>query len=99
MRQLYRLGNEPGVFVDVTKPVPNDNTLSVALGGSEVTNYSVDTLTGIITFTTAIATTTNVRVKGMYHIPVRFDTDAFEPSEDELGFWTWPDIPLLEVRV
>lgn len=99
MRQNYLWSTGNNLILLVKKPFMNDNTLVVTLGGTEVTDYTVDTTTGILTFGSAIATTTTVRVTGGYHIPVRFDTDYFEPEQIDVGVWTWPSVPLVEVRI
>jgi uncharacterized protein (TIGR02217 family) len=78
----------------------------VTVGGNTVTetpdvdgqSYYLDYNTGIITFAIAPEDGDNIIIgSAEFHVPVRFDTDALEVTQE---FWetsTWPHIPLIEV--
>ncbi len=61
----------------------------------QVSGWSVDTATGIIT--TAITGTLTVDYE--FDVPVRFDTDELALSMDSYNAGSWSNIPLIEVRV
>lgn len=80
----------------------------VTVGGVVVTQtpdpttgqaWSVDNNTGLITFVNAPALNAAIIIgAGEFHVPVRFDTDHLDVSQD---FWetsSWPNIALVEVR-
>uniref|UniRef100_A0AB74UMN3 DUF2460 domain-containing protein n=1 Tax=Caulobacter phage BL57 TaxID=3348355 RepID=A0AB74UMN3_9VIRU len=63
------------------------------------TNYEVDYATGLMTFVTAPPADAPVTIGyGEFHVPVRFDTDFMDVTQE---FWmreTWPNIPIIEIR-
>lgn len=61
----------------------------------QVSGWSVDTTTGIIT--TALTGTLTVDYE--FDVPVRFDTDELALSMDSYNAGSWSNIPLIEVRV
>jgi len=61
----------------------------------QVSGWSVDTTTGIIT--TALTGTLTVDYE--FDVPVRFDTDELALSMDSYNAGSWNNIPLIEVRV
>ena len=85
----------------ITKPVAG--TVRVALGMVEqMSGWTLDTTTGVITFTTAPANGVIVRAGFEFDVPVRFDSDMLDVTLDvtldfeRLGSIT--AIPLLEIR-
>lgn len=60
---------------------------------------SVDTTTGVVTFTVAPAGGQVVTATFQFDVPVRFDTDKLSASLDAYGIHSWLDIPIVEVRV
>ena len=83
----------------ITKPVVN--TLTVYLDSVEESgsNYSVNTITGLITFATAPGDGVEITADFEFDVPVRFDTDRLSAKLDTYGSYSWNDIPLIEVRV
>lgn len=61
----------------------------------QVSGWSVDTATGIIT----TAHTGTLTVDYEFDVPVRFDTDELALSMDSYNAGSWSNIPLIEVRV
>ncbi len=81
----------------ITKPVAG--TVLVALDGiAQASGWSVDTTTGIVTFTTAPATGTAITAGFEFDVPVRFDTDRLDVTHDLERLGSITSIPLIEVR-
>jgi uncharacterized protein (TIGR02217 family) len=82
----------------IAAPVPG--TVSVAVNGTGTTQYSVDNLTGIVTFNAgSIPPVAAVVTAGFaFDVPVRFDTDAIAINLSRFEAGEIPDIPLVEVR-
>jgi len=81
----------------ITKPV--SGTIMVAIGGvAQATGWSVDTTTGIVTFTTAAANGATITVGFEFDGPVRFDTDQLDVTHDIERLGSITSIPLIEVR-
>ncbi|SLN59874.1 DUF2460 domain-containing protein [Pseudooctadecabacter jejudonensis] len=84
----------------VVKPV--QGTVLVAVGGEvmvEGVDYSVDHLTGVVTFDHPPDLQGEVTAGYEYDVPVRFDTDAIVTSMATFQAGEVPDIPVVEVRV
>lgn len=83
---------------DVKKPVAG--TVRVGVNGSELTTgWSVDTTTGIVTFTNAPTNGHSVTAGFEFDVPVRFDTDFLEIDYSNFDAGSIPDIPIIEVRL
>ena len=81
----------------ITKPVTA--TVKIAVGGVEQTSgWSVNTTTGIVTFTTAPANLAEIRAGFEFDVPVRFDSDDMQLSHASWQNGTL-SIPLIEVRL
>ena len=81
----------------VTKPVAG--TVRVALGMIEqLSGWTLDTATGVITFTTAPAGGVIVRAGFEFDVPVRFDSDTLDVTLDFERLGSITAIPLLEIR-
>ena len=81
----------------ITKPVAG--TVHVALGMVEqLSGWTVDTTTGVVTFTTAPATGVIVRAGFEFDVPVRFDSDTLDVTLDFERLGSITAIPLLEIR-
>jgi uncharacterized protein (TIGR02217 family) len=81
----------------ITKPVTG--TVRVALGMVEqMSGWTVDTTTGVVTFTTAPANGVIVRAGFEFDVPVRFDSDTLDVTLDFERLGSITAIPLLEIR-
>ena len=81
----------------VTKPV--DGTVKIYLDGAEQTSgWSVDTTTGIVTFTVAPANAIAVTADFEFDVPARFDTDQMEITIETYDLARWAQIPIIEIR-
>ena len=81
----------------LTKPVAG--TVRVALGMVEqISGWTLDATTGVITFTTAPAGGVIVRAGFEFDVPVRFDSDTLDVTLDFERLGSITSIPLLEIR-
>lgn len=87
----------------ITKPVPGSVVLSVN-GAAVASGWSVDHLTGLVTFLSPPAAGAAIRAGFAFDVPVRFDTqrlavqmDYFSEAEGH-GVGSVPSVPLIEVR-
>lgn len=81
----------------IAKPV--SGSVVVALNGApQASGLSVDTTTGVITFTTAPGSGVPITAGFEFDVPVRFDTDALDVTLDLERLGSITSIPLLEIR-
>lgn len=81
----------------ITKPV--SGAVQVYLNSVlQVSGWSVNATTGVITFTSAPGNGVVVSADFEFDVPVRFDTDRLAASLDAYGVHSWNDISLVEVR-
>ena len=81
----------------ITKPVAG--TVRVALGGTEqLSGWSVDTSTGVVTFGSAPGADVPVTAGFAFDVPVRFDGDRLDVTLDLERLGSIASIPLLEIR-
>jgi uncharacterized protein (TIGR02217 family) len=82
----------------ITKPVLG--TAVPYLGGNKQTSgWSINTATGVLTFTVAPAQGVAVTADFEFDVPVRFDTDSMAVSIEQFDLHQWSDIPVIEIRV
>jgi len=83
----------------ISKPVAD--TVSISLEGvlqTEITDYTVDLITGTITFVQAPATGAVVAAGFEFDVPVRFDTDNIEINLEAFNAGQIPDIAIIEIK-
>ena len=96
LAKRYTSGGQTWVRT-IAKPVAG--TVHVALGVVEqMSGWTVDTATGVITFTTAPAGGVIVRAGFEFDVPVRFDSDTLDVTLDFERLGSITAIPLLELR-
>jgi uncharacterized protein (TIGR02217 family) len=82
----------------IDKPVAG--SVRVAHDGIEqTTGWSVDTTSGIVSFTVAPATGVVITAGFDFDVPARFDTDEMQARWDTVNTRSWPAIPIVELRV
>ncbi len=82
----------------INKPV--SGTVKIYLDNVlQTSGVSINTQTGVLTFTAAPADGVEITADFEFDVPVRFDTDRLLASIDQYGVHSWNDIPLIEVRV
>jgi uncharacterized protein (TIGR02217 family) len=92
----YASGSQTWVRT-ITKPVAG--SVAVALNGTtQASGWSVDTTTGVITFTTAPGSGVPITAGFEFDVPVRFDTDVLDVTLDLERLGSITSIPLLEIR-
>ena len=85
----------------IAKPVPG--SIRVAVGETEVdeeAHFSVDTVTGVLTFLPGQIPLPGAAVSAgfLFDVPVRFDTDYLEVDLSAFAAGAIPKIPLVEIR-
>jgi uncharacterized protein (TIGR02217 family) len=81
----------------ITKPVAG--TVKVYLDAMEqLSGWSVDTTTGLVTFGTAPALGVQVTADLEFDVPVRFDTDHMAVTIESYRLHAWQQIPIVELR-
>ena len=81
----------------ITKPVAG--SVRVALGGVEqASGWSVDTTTGLVTFTAPPEAGVAVTAGFEFDVPVRFDSDTLDVTLDIERLGSITSIPLVELR-
>lgn len=80
------------------KPIykPISGSVTIKLNGTLTTAFTVNTTTGIITFTSAPGVGVAITATFEFELPVRFDTDWFAASRVDPDIYSWPSIPLAE---
>lgn len=63
------------------------------------TDYTIDTATGIVTFTSAPLSSETPKADAMFDVPARFDTDDLARSLDDFNLSTWRNVKIVEIRV
>jgi uncharacterized protein (TIGR02217 family) len=81
----------------ITKPVAG--TVKVYLDGVvQLSGWSVDTTTGLVTFGTGPALGVEVTADFEFDVPVRFDTDHMAVTIESYRLHNWQQIPIVELR-
>ena len=81
----------------ITKPVTG--TMKVYLDGVEqLSGWSVDTTTGLVTFSAPPAVGVEVTADFEFDVPVRFDTDHMAVTIETYRLHAWQQIPIVELR-
>lgn len=94
--KVYRSGSQSWTRT-ITKPL--DGTVLAAIDGVEqASGWTVDTSTGLISFTMAPASGATITAGFEFDVPVRFDTDTLDVTLDLERLGSITSIPLLEIR-
>jgi uncharacterized protein (TIGR02217 family) len=81
----------------IGKPVAG--TVKVYLDGAEqLSGWSIDTTTGIVTFGTPPTLGVEVTADFEFDVPVRFDTDHMAVTIESYRLHGWQQIPIVELR-
>jgi len=94
-----------GAFAPYTRPIakPVAGSVHVAVNGVEAAagpDFSVDTTTGIVTFSGGHIPPADAAVTAgfLFDVPVRFDTDFLEVDHAAFAAGAIPKIPLIEIK-
>ena len=81
----------------INKPV--SGTVRIAFDGTEQTSgWSVDTTTGIVTFTSAPASGVQITAGFEFDVPCRFDTDILDTRIESYQLGS-AQVPIVEIRI
>lgn len=81
----------------IRKPVSGTITVYVN-GTAQTSGVSVDTTTGVCTFTSPPVNAATITADFEFDVPVRFNTDRLSATLDQYGSHSWNEIPLIEIR-
>lgn len=82
----------------IAKPVAGTVVVAIA-GVPQASGWSVDTTTGMVTFTTAPPSGTVITAGFEFDVPVRFDTDQLTINMSHFQAGMIQSIPVVEIRV
>jgi uncharacterized protein (TIGR02217 family) len=81
----------------VTKPVAG--TVKIYRDGiEEISGWSVDTMTGLVTFGTPPVLGVEITADFEFDVPVRFGTDHMAVTIESCRLHAWQQIPIVELR-
>jgi uncharacterized protein (TIGR02217 family) len=83
----------------INKPVAGTVRLSVAGVEKPATAFTVNTATGLVTFTTAPSAGAAITAGFEFDVPVRFDTDSLAINLASFRAGDIPSIPMVEIRI
>jgi uncharacterized protein (TIGR02217 family) len=82
----------------ITKIIPASIT-TVTVGGTPTTAYTLDVLTGLITFTSAPAASAPIVINEVqFYVHCRFETDYMDIQLNNFEAETWQDIYIVEIK-
>jgi uncharacterized protein (TIGR02217 family) len=97
LRKAYTSGSST-YYRSISKPV--SGTTVIALNGvSSVSGWTVDTTTGIVTFSVAPSNGVIVTAGFEFDVPVRFDTDEMNTALSAYTTGNLDELSLIEIRV
>lgn len=96
LRRVYPDPVNPAVK-PIRKPVAGTVAAYVD-GAAPVNGFSVDSTTGVITFTDPPADGAVITADFEHDWPVRFDVDVQQVTFESIAARSWPNIPLVEDR-
>lgn len=99
--QLVKVYTDSGGSFTRTINKPVAGTLVLYDNGFLTTDWSVNTATGLVTLGNTLSATTGRAITGncQFDVPVRFDVDKMRVSMQDIENLSWPDIPVVEIRV
>jgi uncharacterized protein (TIGR02217 family) len=77
---------------------PIEGTVAVAVNGIPTTAFTLNAVTGVITFNSAPAIGAAITASFEFDVPVRFDVDSITVNLSHFQAGDIPEIPLVEVR-
>jgi uncharacterized protein (TIGR02217 family) len=102
VRTTFELVKKYGTTYAYIRPIkkPVAGTVKIALAGvNQTSGWSVNTTTGVVTFSSPPASGVSVTAGFEFDVPVRFDTDEISVDLTHFNAGEIPDIPIIEVRL
>jgi uncharacterized protein (TIGR02217 family) len=98
LTRTYAAGGRTWVR-NITKPATDLGTFQIYVAGvlQPASAYTVDTTTGIVTFTVAPANLAALEWSGVFDTPVRFDADEMDVTDDLEDVKSW-SLSVIETR-
>ena len=95
LRRQYTSG-----LVTYNRPInkPVSGTVRMFLDGIETAGFTVNTTTGVVSFSPAPGNGVVITANFEFDVPVRFDTDQLNIALDLFDVGSIPDIPVVELR-
>lgn len=100
MTKSYTIGTQV-ILRLIAKPIVSP-AIQIYVNGvlqTVTVNYTIDTTTGLVTFTSAPGSGQTLTWTGQFDVPVRFGADILEYALDEGGLYDVQSIPLIEIRI
>lgn len=99
VKRAFALCKAYGAVVrPITKPVAGSVRISVN-GVERMSGFSVDTTTGVVTFSAAPAAGAMIRAGFLFDTPVRFDADQIDLTLESFDAGRVGAVSLIEIRV
>lgn len=95
----YRYTDDGNFYFDKTIYKPVASTIRAYVDGVEDTGISVDSTTGIVTFSSPPAYSSWLTWQGDFDLPVRFDVDNLEGVVTNVNVISYPSIPIVEIKI
>ena len=97
--QLIKTYSSGGVEIDRTITKPVTGTLTIYFDDVEqVSGWTVDTTTGIVTFSSAPGGSVVITADFEFDVPCRFDQDDMQLTMHTQELGSWPQIDIVELR-
>ena len=100
--QLAKRYASGGIVHDRTIAKPVAGTVACWLDAAPQTegvDFTVDSATGVVSFTVAPGAGVDVRAACEFDVPVRFDADLMAAENTAFESMSWPGIEILEIRL
>ena len=100
-QMVKRYQDEFSVSESFERPLSKivENSTSIFLDDvAQFGNWTIDTDSGIVTFSTAPSTSAVISVNCEFDVPVRFDTDLMEAAIPGPDIHHWQSVKLVEIR-
>jgi uncharacterized protein (TIGR02217 family) len=81
-----------------TISAPAPGTVLVAINGAPTMAFTLNAMTGVVTFNSAPAVGASITASCEFDVPVRFDVDGITVNLSHFEAGDIPEIPLVEVR-
>lgn len=95
--QLIRRYSSGGQTYDKTIYLPTTGTTTCKLNGVATTAFTVNTTTGIVTFSVAPGIGVAITASFEHALHCRFDVDAFTCTRIDPDIFAWPSVPIQEL--
>jgi uncharacterized protein (TIGR02217 family) len=96
LRKTY--SDSAGSYTRIIKK-PVSGTVVAAIGGTPTTSFTVNTVTGIITFSSPPTSGASVTAGFEFDVPVRFDNDTIITNVELFNVGSIPTVNIVEIKI